>query len=139
MNKIVTGIDGSEHARRALRWAIDEARLRDAVLVVVHAWHPPYMGATALTSAALDTRLIAEGAERLVGAAVGEAVDAGIETAQRRVVQGSAAHAILTESEDATMIVVGARGLGGFAGLLLGSVSQQVAQHARCPVLVVPG
>lgn len=139
MDKIVAGVDGSVHAQQALRWAIEEAKLRAAVLVVVHAWHPPYMGATPLTAIAIDTRLIEEEAHRVLHAAAADAVDAGLDTTEHHLVHGSAARAILDEAENATLVVVGARGLGGFTGLLLGSVSHQVAHHAPCPVVIVHG
>lgn len=139
MQRIVVGVDGSEHARKALHWAIEEAKLRGATLVVVHAWHPPYIGATPLTPYTFDTRLIEEAAERVLRQAVSDATTAGLTAApEPRLVHGGAAHAILAEAETADLIIVGARGLGGFAGLLLGSVSQQVTHHAPCPVVIVP-
>lgn len=139
MQRIVVGVDGSEHARKALHWAIEEAKLRDATLVVVHAWHPPYIGATPLSGFALDTRLIEEEADRVLRQAVTDATTAGLNAApEPRLVHGGAAHAILAEAENADLVVVGARGLGGFTGLLLGSVSQQVAHHTPCPVVIVP-
>ena len=140
MQRIVVGVDGSEHARAALRWAIDEAKLRDATLVLVHAWHTSYVGATPLTAYALDTRLIEEEAGRLLDHAAAEASGGGLApTLERRLVHGGAARAILDEAGHADLVVVGARGLGGFAGLLLGSVSQQVAHHAPCPVVIARG
>jgi nucleotide-binding universal stress UspA family protein len=60
-------------------------------------------------------------------------------TIERKLVQARPAEALLAEAEGADLVVVGSRGLGGFSGLLLGSVSQQVAHHARCPVVIVRG
>lgn len=138
--RIVVGIDGSEGSLAALRVAATEAKVRAAVLEVVCAWHPSSMGSipafgvgspTAQSldelRTALDETLAAEG----LGPDDGVAVEA-------RVVTGHAAEALLDAAERATLVVVGTRGRGGFAGLVLGSVSQQVVTHARCPVMIVP-
>lgn len=140
---IVVGVDGSEGARRALDWAIDEARLRGAVVRAVMAWSyidqpaerfdPDYGGDDAQ-----------EELDALVDAAIGAgatsgAVEPAAVSVERIVVNDLPARALLDAAADADLIVVGARGIGGFKGLLLGSVSQQVVQHAPCPVVVVPG
>ena len=138
--RIVVGIDGSEGSLVALRVAATEARVRAAVLEVVCAWHPSSMGSIPAFGVgspaaqsleelrtALDETLAAEG----LGPDDGVAVEA-------RVVTGHAAEALLDAAERATLVVVGTRGRGGFAGLVLGSVSHQVVTHARCPVMIVP-
>lgn len=134
---VVVGVDGSEASSRALAWAAQEACLRNAILRVVHAWNLPALSAAAYlppsafedapgeTQAALDTQ-IAE--------VLGPVPDVKWE---REVLQGPAAQVILEAAEDAELVVVGSRGRGGFAGLLLGSVSNQVAHHAHCPVTIV--
>ena len=133
MERIVVGIDGSDGSRRALEWAIDESRLRQSTLLVVHAWQAPF-GPTWGTLGE-DTERYEANAQRLLDDTVADAVtDIPID---KLLVNGSAASAIVEASRDATLVVIGSRGRGGFAGLLLGSVSQQVAQHAECPVVLV--
>ena len=137
---IVVGVDASQEARAALEWAIAEARLRGAPLRVVHAF-------AALAGAGTPTRVSAEWYPQLereaeeelrevVAAAPALAELAGVE---EKVMPGNPAHVLVEESRDAGLLVVGSRGRGGFAGLLLGSVSQQCVQHAHCPVVVVRG
>lgn len=138
--RIVVGIDGSDGSLEALRVAATEARARECTLEVVCAWHPSTMGsipafgvgAPAAESleelrSALDNTLAAEG--------LGPDCEIGVEA---RVVTGHAAEALLEAAESASLVVVGTRGRGGFTGLVLGSVSQQVVTHARSPVMVVP-
>lgn len=138
--RIVVGLDGSEGSLVALRAAAAEAKVRAAVLEVVCAWHPssmgsiPAFGVGSPTAHSLDELRTALD-ETL--AAEGLGPDDGIKV-ESRVVTGHAAEALLDAAERATLVVVGTRGRGGFAGLVLGSVSQQVVTHARCPVMIVP-
>ncbi len=136
--RIVVGVDGSKASDLALAWAADEARRRKVELRVVHAWHMPYADGFPLGPAPVDPTLIEDGARQVLSNAVEHADTSGIPVVDKRLVSGGAAAALLAESEDADLVVVGARGLGGFAGLLLGSVSAQVVHHAACPVVVVP-
>lgn len=135
---IVVGVDSSEASREALRWAIDEARLREARLRVVHAWWVYPMGA-ANDPPDRAERLLGTDPEVAVMEFVTETfggepdVDVEIVPAQGR--QASAA--LIEAAKDADLLVVGSRGAGGFTGLLLGSVSEQVTHHARCPVVIV--
>ena len=139
---IVVGVDSSDGAKEALRFALEEAKLRQATLRVVHAWQFGYIGVSGI-----------EGFSPVVGGDLGElrrtaevALDAtlhevvpdsdGIEI-ERLVVEGAPATVLVDESRHADLLVVGSRGHGGFAGLLLGSVSQQCAHHAACPVVIV--
>lgn len=140
--RIVVGVDGSQGARAALEWALAEARLRSDTVEVVHARHAPphmipgpYAGPTAASEESIDrTR---EQAERLLEHEV-RAVDThGVEI-ESIAPTGSAANSLLDVAKGADLLVVGTRGRGGFTGLLLGSVSQQVSHHAPCPVVVVP-
>jgi nucleotide-binding universal stress UspA family protein len=136
--RIVVGMDNSEAARRALRWALDEARRRKAGLDVVHAWRPPYLGARQFTPSGMDVNAI----EARAGAVFDRVVDGEVTRQQpgpveRILVRGGAARAILDTAAGADLVVLGSRGLGGFEGLLLGSVSHQVAHHVRCPLVVV--
>ncbi|HEX4905281.1 MAG TPA: universal stress protein [Acidimicrobiales bacterium] len=140
MQKIVVGVDNSPGARRALEWALDEAALRDATVVAVHAWQLPYVLSTPLgvVSVPVDDDATAE-AEAELAAVIDEVAAAHPSTpVERQVVLGSPAAALIEEGADAQLIVVGSRGRGGFAGLLLGSVSHQLAHHAPCPVVIVP-
>jgi nucleotide-binding universal stress UspA family protein len=139
MGHIVVGIDGSPCSRHALRFAADEARLRGESLRVVIAWQVPvavYMGssiAPVLDSAGFSA-LAREGAKKEIAEVLGSQADPPVELEMH---EGNAAKILVEESGAASMLVVGSRGRGGFAGLLLGSVSQQCVAHARCPVTVV--
>jgi nucleotide-binding universal stress UspA family protein len=136
MSRIVVGVDASEHAKRALRWARDEARLRDAQLELVHAVHQPDLAAMPAVLPMPSHEELIEAGEALIDELLGgEDVD-GIEVL-RTVRSGGAAGVLCQAAREADLAVVGARGLGGFRGLLLGSVTQQVVAHASCPVVVV--
>jgi nucleotide-binding universal stress UspA family protein len=144
MGVIVVGVDQSQGAKAALRFALEEARLRQVALRVVHAWQFGYIGATGLEgwlpAAGGELQDFRRGAEAALDEILKE-VGAAAEglTIERRVDQGSAAAVLVEESKGADLLVVGSRGHGGFAQLLLGSVSQQCAQHAACPVVIVRG
>ena len=140
METIVTGVDGSSGANVALRFAIAEAALRRARLRVVCAWEVPvfaYTGEVPPPNKELDRfRLHAE-------AIVAEAVanvrrDAPAVECEGVALEGQPARVLLEQAATAVMAVVGKRGRGGFAGLLLGSLSHQLVHHAPCPVVVVP-
>ena len=139
MERIVVGVDGSEPSNRALRWALQEARLRGAAVQAVHAWTPPYVGVHPYTAPVLHPAELERAARELLDHVVAE-TDAGSPPVpiERHVVEGPAARVLLDASKGAALVVVGSRGRGGFAGLLLGSTSQQVCHHATCPVVVVP-
>jgi nucleotide-binding universal stress UspA family protein len=139
MERIVVGIDGSEAARHALAWAVEEARLRKASLAVVHAWHMPWVGGYPYTTATFDPTELENWARRTVEAAIDSVDTSGLAHPIERVLSTSgAASAVLEAAKGADLLVVGSRGLGGFSGLLLGSVSHHVAHHASCPVVIVP-
>ena len=136
MQRIVVGVDGSEHAREALRWAVEVAEWRTAQLDIVHAWEPPF-GPTWGTLGT-DVAAYEEQAQRLLDDEVSKMPPAAASTTvDPQAVRGSAASVLIGLSKDADLVVVGARGHGGFAGLRLGSVSDQVAHHAECPVVIV--
>jgi len=136
--RIVVGIDGSESARAALDWAWDEAKRWGAELEVVHAWSYPYAygveGAVVVAPQTLsdDAKKMAD--EELVDLRARKGDDVRMTMV---VEEGGAAHSLLDRGKDAAMIVVGARGHGGFLSLLVGSVADQVVHHAPCPVVVV--
>ena len=132
---VVVGVDGSDGARRALHWAAAHARATGARLRAVRAWSyldQPVEG--------FDPSWGEESARRDLDLAVDALGDdlAGVEV-ERLVVCDLPARALLDAAKDASLLVVGSRGLGGFQGLLLGSVSSQLVHHAGCPVVVVPG
>jgi nucleotide-binding universal stress UspA family protein len=144
MSVIVVGVDQSEGAKAALRFALEEARLRQAKLRVVHAWQFGYIGAPgfegSLPAVGGDLAEFHEAAEATLDETLrGVGADADGVAIERRVDQGAAAAVLVEESRSADLLVVGSRGHGGFAQLLLGSVSQQCAQHAFCPVVIVRG
>ena len=122
MGALVVGVDGSDESRRALEWALTEARTRGASVRVVHAY--------AEESSRGEAGLI-------VNAEVANCDAAGVQVVQE-VVAGPPVRVLLEAARDADLLVVGSRGRHGFPGLLLGSVSQQVANHAACPVVIVP-
>lgn len=137
---IVVGIDGSPGSRAALRFAADEASLRQTELRVVSAWHVPagvYMPPTYIN---LDLDAFRQTASEAVEQQVVDVLGAERATTVDVVIQeGSPAEVLIGESRQAELLVVGSRGHGGFAGMLLGSVSQHCAAHAHCPVVVVRG
>lgn len=137
MDPIVVGVDGSPESRQALRWAADMGKLLGAPINVVSAWQYPttYGYATPLPDWNPEDQM--SGVQRdVITGVFGEEDPPGV---ARMLQTGGAAHVLLEASTTALMLVVGSRGHGGFAGLLLGSVSATVAEHASCPVLIVHG
>lgn len=136
--RIVVGVDGSESSLRALALALDEGRLRDWDVDVVHAWSFPAMTLSpyAPTPIVTEAEFEAVGSE-VITRALSEADTAGVRVA-RHLVMGGSAPALLKAAAFADLLVVGTRGHGGFAGLLLGSTSQHCAHHPPCPVVIVP-
>lgn len=142
VRRIVVGVDGSETSRHALRWAAAEAASHQAELHVVHAWDVPMVGAGVGSPPSKRSTAGPEDqhdqAQRLVTQVVEEELGEGSSTNVRPSIgRGTAANVLLEASQGADLLVVGSRGLGGFAGLLLGSVSNKMANHASCPVVIV--
>jgi nucleotide-binding universal stress UspA family protein len=143
METIVVGVDGSEYGARALRWALRHAGGDGARVIAVHAW-----GVSAFAYggpgfvAAVDPAEFERVARRALEQTVAELADDAPEGVQveQRVLEGGAAGVLvqLARDEHADLLVVGSRGLGGFAGLLLGSVSAALAHHTPCPLAIVP-
>ena len=134
---IVAGYDGSPEADRALRWAVREARELGTVLTVCLAWAPEYLAMLGEVSVYDLARrkgeeILAKGA-RYVGSALGP------EMVRPVLARGPAARVLCERSGTAEMVVAGARGHGGVAGLRLGSVAWQVAMHGHGPVVIVRG
>ena len=145
MSRIVVGSDGSEGGNAALGWAIEEAKLRHATLEVVHAWQsmsPAWTGLGAMGSAMAppvdveDLRAYAQGILDAVLATRTHEL-AGLDV-DAHLAEGHPIDVLVEASKHAELLVVGSRGLGGFRGALLGSVSQHVVHHGHCPVVVLP-
>jgi nucleotide-binding universal stress UspA family protein len=134
--RVVAGVDGSAPSMDAVAWAAGAARRSGAVLRLVTAWLPPTPAAPVFTDDRSAYRQRAIDRLRAAAAVASEAAP-GIEI-ETHAVQRPPAQALLDASRDAALLVVGRRGLGGLRGLLLGSVSQQCAEHASCPVVIIP-
>jgi nucleotide-binding universal stress UspA family protein len=139
VNKIVVGVDGSPGSVAALRWAHAEAALRGAALEAVAVWQYPMMTTMPAFGAMPDaTNLSKQTEEHLLEILRENDIESTPEVAVSvSVAEGTAASALTNAAADADLLVVGSRGHGGFAGLLLGSVSHQCTMHAPCPVVVV--
>jgi nucleotide-binding universal stress UspA family protein len=133
---IVVGVDGSEGARRALDWAIGIARSTEMTLQLVHGIDVGVAAASPYGTGMVFEQLEDAGRE-LLETDVAYAKAAGVD-ATGELDMGASAQAILAASKHAAMLVLGSRGHGGFAGLLMGSVSMYCVHHAHCPVVVVP-
>lgn len=138
MTRFVVGVDGSRSSVRALQWAVDQAERDGATVEAIHAWHIPYV-ANSMGGMPFDVQMLADGARATLEEVISR-VDAGRlpEPVVATLREGAPAPALVEASRDADLVVVGSRGHGGFVGLLLGSVSQQVASHSHCPVVIVP-
>lgn len=137
MGRIVVGVDSSTDSVRALRWALEEAALREAELELVHAYPTPEIVALPAIVTMPSDEELRLGAEEIIEHALAEVGGPGRVPVHTTVRPGGSARVLCDVAEGAELLVVGARGLGGFRGLLLGSVSQQVVVHAPCPVLVM--
>ena len=144
MNEIVVGVDGSDESRAALAWAVEEGRLRQAPVLAIHAWTLPVIATpSGLVPPSVDVvgelTELKQGAQELIETVVREvAGDASDVEVRPLAVEQRPASALLDAAEEhgAQLIVVGSRGHGGFVSLLIGSVSEQVARHASCPVVI---
>lgn len=142
MPGIVVGIDGSDGSKHALAWAAEEARLRHVSLTLVAAWTLPASAYGGMGWSGIGTELLEDlrkAAEERLDELCRE-LSGQLEglTVERRVVESAPAAALVEAADGADLLVVGTRGHGGFAGLLLGSVSQQCAHHSPCPVVIIP-
>ncbi|MEU8821963.1 universal stress protein [Actinoplanes sp. NPDC048796] len=136
---VVVGVDGSPGSRKALTWAAAEAADHGADLVVVNVWEHTLLPPAG--SVSVSERYVPEPTQRTsddLVQVIREELGAEPPILVRpHVKQGRAAKVLIDESAGADLLVVGHRGHGGFAGLVLGSVSQHVASYAKCPVTVV--
>jgi len=145
MPGIIVGVDGSDHSRHALRWAMREATKHQLPLTVMSIHPPParpatgiYWGLRSYPENSYDPELARRAVQDFVDELASETGEAPPEITIS-VLEGDAAEELIRASQDADMVVVGSRGGGGFARLLLGSVSSQVTHHASSPVVVIPG
>jgi nucleotide-binding universal stress UspA family protein len=136
---IVVGVDGSPGSRKALTWAAAEAADHGADLVVLNVWEHTLLPPAG--SVSVSERYVVDPSQRttddllqVIKEELGEEPSVLVKA---HVKQGRPAKVLIDESSDVDLLVVGKRGHGGFAGLVLGSVSQHVAAYAKCPVTVV--
>jgi nucleotide-binding universal stress UspA family protein len=137
---IIVGVDGSDSSKGALDWAYEEAVHHGASLTVIAAFNPPALPMTPPYGSvppegyeSQPRRDALDLLDRLISPL--EAKDPAVDI--RTVVEeGSPAKVLIERSKEADLLVVGSRGHGGFAGMLLGSVSQHLVAHAECPVVV---
>ncbi|MFF1478130.1 universal stress protein [Streptomyces sp. NPDC058301] len=136
VTRVVVGVDGSEASYEALRWAVRHARLIRATVEAVAAYEVP--GAEGWSAPAVDADLDEEQARKDLADEIHTVLaQAGDVPLTSHVVQGNPVEVLTAASAGAELLVVGSRGRGGFARLLLGSVSLQCAQHASCPVVII--
>jgi nucleotide-binding universal stress UspA family protein len=141
MSGVIVGVDGSGHSQRALAWAMHEAAIRHVPLTVLTV-HEAVRGYYSGMAVYPDDPARTEEA-RAAAQAETDKVLAGMDGPRPESVTVKAVHGFVVEElinagKDADMLVVGSRGAGGFTRLMMGSVASQVAQHAYCPVLIVP-
>lgn len=140
VRRIVVGVDGSPSSVAALRWAITEAEVTGDAVEAIIAWQHPigaagYGWAPVLVDDGIDMQAIAE---KTLTEAIDQAARPGSTvTVERRVAEGYAASVLVDASAHADLLVVGSRGHGTFTEALIGSVSQNCAHHAKCPVVIV--
>ncbi len=135
---VVVGVEGPPESSSALDWAFREAEIRDVELLAVHTWTPPTgISLRDMLPLAYKSDVSQDSEEQLLEQALRSHGSSPVSVRQH-VVSGRPASVLVGLSENAQLIVVGSRGRGGFAGLLLGSTSQQVLHHSRCPVMIVP-
>lgn len=133
--RIIVGVDRSEDAKSAFHWAVEAARPDDTV-VVLHAWQ--IAAVAGLETWYYSPTALIDRSQKLTQSLI-DSVDGrpGNPEFERESHEGHAGRVLVSVGEDADLLVVGSRGLGGFRGLLLGSVSNYVVHHAPCPVAVI--
>lgn len=136
--RIVVGVDGSEASLLALRWAIRQAELTDATLEVVASWQWPSSTGWGVPLPA-DYRPDKEAESALAEIVDSARIEHPAVAIRPEVVEGHPARVLVEASTGADLLVVGSRGHGEFAGMLLGSVSEHCVTNAHCPVLVYRG
>jgi len=140
--RYVVGVDGSEASIDALRWAVAEANAHGGGVVrAVLVWEVPYGGlATSMAQGPYglpNTTILEEQASLRLQSCIEALGDTSAVEVRAEVLEGQPTSVLLELSREADLVVVGSRGHGGFASLLLGSVSAQVVRHAHCSVVVI--
>jgi len=141
MTGIIVGFDTSEHSERALEWAVHEAAVRQLPLTVIAVYRAVagFWGGPMVYPQDRDlSAQVRKTAEEATDKALANAAGVRPASVTVKTICGIPAEELVHASKDADMIVVGSRGTGGFARLLLGSVSSQVVHHAHCAVVVLP-
>ncbi len=142
MPGIVVGVDGSPNSERALDWAMGQAAAVHAPLTVITVHEVPksYWGRIPVVGPADEALLeqLRQAAEEMTQRAASRLGDAGPDSVTVRAVNGFVVQELVDASQDADLVVIGARGGGRFARVLVGSVSSEVVQHSACPVVIVP-
>jgi nucleotide-binding universal stress UspA family protein len=134
--RIVVGVDGSPLARSALEFAIEEAQLRKASLHVTYAYTVMASGVTGSTGHDYYEQVESDARQFMQDLKSSSPSTEGLEVVWLAV-PGNPSEVLIEASKEAVLLVVGSRGVGGFLGLVMGSVSTQCVQHSHCPVLVV--
>ncbi len=134
-HRVIVGVDGSDSSLDALRWAVDYARAVGGAVQAIRTWHYPWAMQTA--PAQTDASVVNQIQGELDAAVARANIDSSGVTLENVVREGHAPLVLVNESANADLLVVGSRGRGEFAGMLLGSVSQHCANHAHCPVVIV--
>jgi len=140
-HRIVVGVDGSQPSREALAWAMRQAEITGSSVDAVIAWHDPVVigGMPHGPVAVLEQAAFGEFAATTLSNSIRD-IGANSSVSVNPVVRrGNAAQVLLDAANGADLLVVGSRGHGGFAGALLGSVSQHCVHHAPCPVVIIRG
>jgi nucleotide-binding universal stress UspA family protein len=144
MSGILVGVDGSDHSRRALSWAMREAAHHHVPLTVMMVQPPPVRPATQiywnlpnLPDRSFDPEIARMALQKMVDE-VAEGLGEAPPEVMVSVTMGDPAEELVRASQDADMLVVGSRGSGAFARLLIGSVSSKVTHYAASPVVVIP-
>jgi nucleotide-binding universal stress UspA family protein len=142
MSGIIVGVDGSTHSERALEWGVQEAAIRQVPLRVITIFRRAvsHWGAGPVTDPQEDAvgAQAREAAQEATDKALAHAGDVRPTSVTVEAFGGIPAEELVNASRDADLIVVGSRGTGGFARLLLGSVGNQVVHHAHCPIVIIP-
>ena len=143
MAGIVVGVDGSDHSKRALIWAMRQAAVQHVPLTALAVRPEParpatgiYWGLRAYPEDSHNPDVVRKAVEQIVEQARDEIGETSLQVTVN-VVTGDPAEELINASRDADLVVVGSRGSGGFASLLMGSVSSKVTHHAACPVVVI--
>jgi nucleotide-binding universal stress UspA family protein len=135
---VVVGVDGSAGSATAVGFAIEEASRRKTDLLAVHAWGAFQAGSRDMLPPVYEPEMLRDEEQRVLSESLAGWTERYPEvTVQQDLVHERPAPALIARSQTAQLVVTGARGRGGFGGLLLGSVSQTVMHHAGCPVAVV--